>query len=150
MKNIEPKLIEALLAGGCAPQIMKLARATKTASATIHYNIKRMEKEGKIRAYKAVFDYSKINRGFCTYVLVNLSDEGYRDPEKIAKELARFDEVESVDLITGDWEMLLKVRTKDIDDYYRFVQAVYAKRGLGKTKSLSSLKQIKTEFVEMP
>lgn len=148
MKDIRPKLIKLFKENYCTPQIAKIARKLKEPSTTIHYNIKKLEKEKVIKTYKAVFDYKKINEGFCAYVLINLSPEEYGDPEKIGQELAKHPEIESIDIITGDWEMVLKVRTKDQDEFYNLVKNVISRKGIVKIKTLTSLKQLKTEFVE--
>ena len=134
--------------GYCNPQVSQIARVLKEPSSTIHYNIKRLEKDA-IKAYKAVFDYKKIDEGFCVFVLISLSSDQYGDPEKIGAELAKLDEIESVDVCTGDWELIIKVRTKDQDTYYEFAKNVIARPGIMKTKTLMSMKQLKTEFVEM-
>ena len=148
MKDITQKLIKLFKQGYCTPQIARIAKKIKQPSTTIHYNIKKLEKEKVILAYKAVFDYKKIGEGFCTYVLINLSPDEYGNPERIGKELAKHPEIESVDIITGDWEMILKVRVKDIDEFYSFVKNVISRKGIDKIKSLTSMKQLKTEFVE--
>ena len=150
MKNIKPKLISLFKEGYCAPQIGRIAKTTDEPSATIHYNIKKLENEGAIKTYKAVFDYKKIDEGFCAYVLIALSPAEYGTPERIAKDLAKQKEVESVDIIAGDWELILKVRTKNQDEYFSFLRDVISKKGsLQKTKTIISLKQIKTEFVSI-
>ena len=147
MKDIQPRLIELFKEGNCTPQISVLAKKLKEPATTIHYNVKQLESEGAIRAYKAVFDYKKINEGHCTYIFVNLSQENYGDPEKIAKQLAQDTRVESIDIVTGDYEMLIKLRTKDIDEYYAWVKESVKKFGFAKTTSVSSLHQVKSEFV---
>jgi len=147
MKNIKPKLIRLFKEGYCTPQIARIAKKISEPSATIHYNIKKLEKEGAIKTYKAVFDYKKIDEGFCAYILIALSPAEYITPERIARDLARHKEVESVDLVTGDWELIVKVRTKNQDEYYNFIRDVISKEeGLQKSKSMISLKQVKTEF----
>ncbi|MDD5192917.1 MAG: Lrp/AsnC ligand binding domain-containing protein, partial [Candidatus Nanoarchaeia archaeon] len=88
------------------------------------------------------------NEGFCTFVLINLSPDEYGNPEKIAKELAKYPQIESIDICTGDCEMILKVRAKDQEEYYNLIKNVISRRGVIKIKTLTSLKQIKTEFVE--
>ncbi len=149
MKNIREDLITLMKSGYCAPRIISIAKKLKAPSATIHYNLRQMEKEGVVRAYKAVFDYKTINEGFCSYILVNLSHDEYTEPEKVAKEFSAFTEVESVDIITGEWEILMKVRTADIDSFYKFVKNVLSRKGIEKTITLNSLKQIKSEFVNL-
>src|SRR3989344_8178295 len=141
MRDISSKLIELFNNGYCTPQIARIAKQLKVPSTTIHYNIKKLEREKTIRTYKAVFDYKKIDRGFCTYVLTSLSPDEYADPEKIGAELAKHPEVESVDICTGEWELVLKIRVKDQDEYYNFVKRVLSKKGIAKTKSLVSFKQ---------
>jgi len=149
MKNIRKDIVGLLKTGYCAPRIVELAKKLKEPSTTIHYNIKQMESKREIIGYKAVFDYNKIDEGFCSYVLLNLSPEEYANPERIGKELLSFPQIESVDIITGGWEMLIKVRTKDVDEFYQFVKNVLSKKGIARTTSLVSLKQLKTEFIQL-
>ncbi len=147
MKNIEPKLVELLKQGYCTPQISQIAKKLKEPGTTIHYNIKKLERDKVIRSYKAVFDYKKIDAGHCTYVFVNVSSEDYGSPEKIAHELANDPRIESIDICTGDYELLLKIRTKDIDEYYSLMKEIIAKFKFSKASSIISLNQVKSEFV---
>jgi len=150
MKDIQPKLIRLFKEGYCTPQIGRIAREIDEPSTTIHYNVKKLESEGAIKAYKAVFDYRKINEGFCSFVLIALSSNEYTDPERIADNLAKHNEVESVDILAGDWELLIKVRAKDQDEYYQFLKNVISKeKGIENTNSIISLRQVKTEFVRL-
>src|SRR3989338_183533 len=149
MKDIRQKLVEQLRTGNCTPRIALLARKLKEPSTTLHYNIKKLEREGAILGYKAVFDHRKIGDGFTAFVLLTLSPDEYGDPERLANEFAKHPQIESVDIITGDWELILKVRTKDQDDYFEFVKKVISKKGVTKIKTLTSLRQMKSEFVEL-
>ncbi len=149
MKDIALKLIPLFQEGYCTPQIARIAKKLKLPSTTIHYNIKKMEKTGVIKTYKAVFEYKKIEQGLCVYVLINLSPDEYGNPERLGEELARHPNIESVDICTGDWELVLKVRVRDQDEYFTFLKTVLSRKGLTKIKSLTSLKQLKTEFVEI-
>jgi len=148
MKDIKPKLIRLFKEGYCTPQIGRIAKEINEPSTTIHYNIKKLEKEEAIKTYKAVFDYKKIGEGFCAYVLIALSSDEYAEPERIANYLARQQEVESVDIVAGDWELIVKVRTRDQDEYYKFLRNVISKeKGIQNVITTVSLKQLKTEFV---
>jgi DNA-binding Lrp family transcriptional regulator len=149
MKNITLKLIELFKKGYCSPQLSRIAKKLQEPSTTLHYNIKKLEKEGSIKTYKAVFDYKKIGEGFCAIALINLVSGDYHDPEEIAAQLADRPEIESIDMVTGDWELVVKIRTKDQDAYYNFVKNVLSKKGMGRITSLISLKQVKTEFVKL-
>ena len=147
MKDLRQKIITLFKEGYCTPQIARLAKKLHEPATTLHYNIKKLESEGTIKGYKAVFDYKKIDEGHCTYILINLGKDSYDDPEKVSKELAKDSKVESIDICTGDYELLVKLRTKDIDEYYAWVKARVKKFKFTKTYSLTSLKQLKSEFV---
>ena len=147
MKDIKPRLIALFKEGNCTPQISVIAKKLQEPSTTIHYNIKKLEEEKAIRAYKAVFDYKKIDEGHCTYIFINLSQEHYADPEKTGKELAKDPRVESVDVCTGGSELLVKLRTKDIDEYYETIKDWIRRFKFKKTNSITSLRQVKSEFI---
>jgi len=149
MKDITNKLITAFKHGYCTPQIARLAKKLKEPSTTLHYNIKKLEKHGAILEYKAVFNHKKIEQGYCSYILINLRKDDYTDPEKIAQKLASHEEIESVDIITGDWEMIVKIRTKDQDEYYELLKKIFAGKGIERVKTLTSLKQVKSEFMRL-
>jgi Lrp/AsnC family transcriptional regulator len=152
MKDIKPKLIRLFKEGYCTPQISKIAKAIDEPSTTIHYNIKKLEEEGAIKTYKAVFDYAKIEEGFCAYVLINVSPLEYEHDwskyeAQIVGELAKHKEVESLDIITGEWDMVLKIRTKDQNEFYDFLGKVVNRVAIQKSISLVSLRQVKSDFI---
>lgn len=147
MKNIRPKLIELFKEGYCTPQISVIAKKLKEPSTTIHYNIKKLEEEGAIKSFKGVFNYKKIDEGHCTYIFINLSKETYGDPEEVAKKLSKDSRIESIDICTGEHELLIKLRTKDIDEYYETIKIWVKQFNFAKTTTITSLKQMKSEFV---
>jgi Lrp/AsnC family transcriptional regulator len=152
MKDIKPKLIRLFKEGYCTPQISRIAKAIDEPSTTIYYNIKKLEEEGAIKTYKAVFDYTKIEEGFCAYVLINVSPLEYEHDwakyeTQIVRELAKHKEVESLDIMTGEWDMILKIRTKDQRDFYDFIGKVVNRIAIQKSVSLVSLRQVKSDFM---
>src|SRR3989344_1276354 len=139
MKDIASKLINLFKQGYCTPQI---AKKIKEPSTTIHYNIKKLEREGKIVTYGAIFDYKKIGYGYCVYVFANLKPEKYDNPEEITAKIAKDPYVESIDICSGEHELVLKLRTRDVDEYYEWVKKSIKLYGFSKIISLTSLKQI--------
>jgi Lrp/AsnC family transcriptional regulator, leucine-responsive regulatory protein len=150
MKNIRPRLVSLLQTGYCTPHLVSLARKLKEPTTTIHYNLKKMEKDGTIKAFKAVFDYSKIDKGFLAIALVSLTAKADDNPEIIGRRLAGMAEIESVDVCTGDWEFVLRIRVKDQNEYYQFTRHIVQIEGVSKIHTLTSLRQLKTEFIELP
>jgi DNA-binding Lrp family transcriptional regulator len=79
-----------------------------------------------------------------TIVLVALSSDAYRDPQKTAERLAKYKEVESVDILTGNWDLILEVKTETTEALYAFLKKTLFNEGeIAKTNSLISLKRIK-------
>jgi len=150
MKDTRPKLIRLFKDGYCTPQIARIARAIDEPPATTHHNIKKLEKEVAIKTYKALFDYGKIDEGFCAFLLIALSPDSYSSPEAVANQLTRCREVESVDVVTGEWELIAKVRTKNQEEYYKFLREVMSgKKSVQKTLSMVSLRPLKSESISM-
>jgi len=77
-------------------------------------------------------------------VLVALSPSAYRDPQKTADRLARYKEVESVDILVGNWDLALEVKAETQEALYDFLKRIISKEGeIAKMNSLISLKRIK-------
>jgi len=153
MKNIEGKLITSLKKGLCVPSSVKLARELKEPTSTMHFNIKKLEREGKILGYKPIMNYKKIEKGFCGFALVKLDKEIYRNTKlalKEAERIAKHESVESVDLITGNFELLVKIRAKDHDDYFTKTGEILSSEHIEKVNTLVSIKQIKSEHTNLP
>jgi DNA-binding Lrp family transcriptional regulator len=66
---------------------------------------------------------------------------------RIVRELAKNKEVESVDIIAGEWDMILKIRTKDQNEFYTFLGRVINRVAIHKSVSLVSLRQVKSDFM---
>ena len=55
-----------------------------------------------------------------------------------------------MDIVAGEWELIIKIRTKDQDEYFNVLKNVISKeKGVEKTISMISLKEIKTEFIKI-
>ena len=77
-------------------------------------------------------------------VLVALSPKSYRDPQKTADRLAKCKEVESVDILSGNWDLAVEVKTETLELLYDFLKRTISNEDeIAKTNSLISLKRIK-------
>ena len=118
----------------------ELGIALDTPVTTVYAKIKRMEELGLIQRYTAILDGSKLGFTATAFVLATFSyrssgsTEATLSQRKVAKEVASFPEVQEVHIISGDWDLLIKVRTTDIDDIGRFVvDKLRMVRGIEKT-----------------
>ena len=103
----------------------QIAKKINTPITTVFAKIKRMEEIGVIRGYNAVLDSNKLGKGTTAFILASVSygsKEGAQQSQrKIAKEIAKFPEVQEAHIITGDWDILIKVREKEVAAIGKFV-----------------------------
>lgn len=98
-----------------------------------------------MRKHKDKIDVNQsADKEFCALVFVALSPDAYHNLEGIADSLAKYREVESVDVAAGKWELMLKIRTRDKYRFYDFLKKIVCnKNGIIKTNCIISLKQVK-------
>ena len=47
------------------------------------------------------------------------------------------------------WEMIIKARFQDQDKYYEFIKSILKSKEIAELRTLTSLKELKTEFVNL-
>ena len=79
--------------------------------------VKKLEKEGYIRGYAARLDYTKIGQDHIAFVQVTLSDTRANALADFNTAVHQLKSIEQCHMIAGNFDYLLKVRTKDIRTY---------------------------------
>ncbi len=127
---MEPKLDEkdlailTLLQKNCRMTAREIARKIDSPITTVFAKIKKMEQQGIIKEYKAILDSKKLNIDTTAFILASFS---YRNGEKplsqrfIAEQIAKFPEVQEIHIITGDWDLLIKLKAVNVDAIGKFV-----------------------------
>ena len=100
----------------------QLAAMLGTTEEDIRARIAELEKTGAIRAYKALVDWDKTDRA-CVTAIIELKVIPRRDVgfEGIAEQIMAFDEVESVYLMSGGYDLSVKLTGKSFRDVAMFV-----------------------------
>lgn len=116
------KEILEILEGNPRIALKEIAAMTGSTEAAVASKIKEMEKKGIIRKYKTIIDWEKAGEEY-VYAIIELkvalrSRTGY---DAIAERIAKFPEVRSVRLISGDHDLSLTVRGKSMKDVAFFV-----------------------------
>jgi len=119
------KILE-FLQKNCKLSIKEIASNLNLPITTVYAKIKRMEELKLIKGYKAILDYGKVGKGTLAFILVSvayrpLSEETLISQREIAKEISKFPEVQEVHIISGDWDLLIKVRAENVDVIGKFV-----------------------------
>lgn len=89
--------------------------------------LRRLEKQGLIKGYQAILDYQKLGEAHVTFVQVVLENTGDQALNTFNQAVTALPEVEQCHMIAGNFDYLLKVRTRDIDHYRTFMSEKLAK-----------------------
>ena len=84
--------------------------------------IEEMQKTGLICGYKAVIDWEKLDTGAVSAIIeLKVSPQADHGFEEIAKRVMMYDEVESVYLMSGGYDLCVTVRGKSFQQVAMFV-----------------------------
>ena len=84
--------------------------------------INQLEKDGIIRGYKAVIDWEKLDGAYVSAVVeINVVPKAGLGFEEVAEKIMKYNEVESVYLMSGNYDLNVIVKGKTLQDIARFV-----------------------------
>jgi len=134
----------------------QIAKKINTPITTVFAKTKRMEEMGIIKQYRAILSPEKLNLNTAAFILASVSyrakneDEAPISQRQVAEEIARFPEVQEVHIITGDWDLLVKLRAENVDAVGKFVvDKLRLIKGLDKTLTCMVFETVK-ESTSLP
>ncbi len=146
MDSIDIQIL-SMLQKDCKIAQVELARSVGLSPASISERLKRLEKSGVVKSYTAVLDARALGVGITAYVFVFI--EHPRFEEELLEKLDAVSEVQECHHVTGDFSLLLKVRTKNIETFEHLLfHSINSIPGVRQTKTtivLSSPKET-TQF----
>ncbi len=117
---MEPLL--ALLRQNARISLEDAARQLNWSVADVAARMEELENEGVIRAYQAVVNEEKLDRDEVTAVIeVKVQPEREGGFDRIATRISRYPEVDSMYLMSGQYDLLLFVGGSDLRTVARFV-----------------------------
>jgi len=104
----------------------QIAKKTSTPITTVFAKIKRMEELGIIKQYRALLSPEKLRLATTAFILASVSYGNKTDGQPltqkdVAEEIAHLSEVQEVHIITGNWDLLIKVRAENVNTIGKFV-----------------------------
>ena len=123
-------------------QISKLTRIPIT---TIHNRIKKLEKEKIIKNYTLNLNYEKLNKPLKAYILVSVTPLSHKNisQEDIGKKIKSFEDVNSVDIVTGATDLLVQIRAETMKTLNNFITHKLRNiEGIDKTQTMMVLEEL--------
>lgn len=86
----------------------------------IYERIKRLEREGIIDKYVAIVNRKKLEPSILVFISGKLEVSKFEQTEEFYSGIMNLPEVLDCYLMSGEYDFLLKVMVKDLDDYHEF------------------------------
>lgn len=142
MDKIDEELIETVSSGTI--RYSAIAKKLNLPLSTVHFRVKRLEKEGIIRHYKADIDWKKAGLSLFAFVYINIDVSLLKSlgksQKKLLGELLKIPGVQSGYIITGDSDIVLEVAVRDSEHLSQVIlDYIDSKEGIARTKTVVAL-----------
>ncbi|MFW9834633.1 MAG: Lrp/AsnC family transcriptional regulator [Candidatus Thorarchaeota archaeon] len=119
------KILE-LLQEDCKLGVQKISERVGKGISTVHARIKALEEDGVIKQYSAILDPVLLNRPTLALIFVTIRYRVPGEPDLLSQkefcqEIAKHPFVQEVFVLSGQYDVFLKVRTKDVEEMNRFI-----------------------------
>lgn len=135
------KILKILQADGRIA-LSEIARRLDLGTATVHERTDDLVEAGFIREYRAVLDEGML--GFTEVAFINVATEAGRFAG-VAERLAEHPSIQEIHEITGDSDLLLKVRVRDRDALTNLITEIGEHEGVEGTATNIALGTVKEE-----
>ena len=138
-------ILEELLQNGRVSTI-EIAKKTKIPRVTVHERIKKLVKNEIIKKFTIVQNYKKLGKETTAFVLISYSPNKLLQRE-VALKIAKVPDVYEIHLIAGEWDMIAKVRGKNLENIGSLVlEKIRSVEGVAKTFTLGCFETIKEDL----
>jgi Lrp/AsnC family leucine-responsive transcriptional regulator len=149
MDATDKKLL-ALLQNDSKKTTKELAVKLHLSVTAVYERIRKLEREGIINRYVALLNRNKIHKGFVVFCHLKLIQHSKEFLTKFEQEVVKLDEVLECFHVSGDYDYILKICVKNMEEYREFmVTKLTTLQHIGSTHSTFMIGEVKnsTEFV---
>lgn len=122
----------------------QLAQKVNLSATPVFERVRRLEKRGYVRGYKAILDAEKLGKGLIVFCSITLKEHTKKIGNQFVKDIVALEEVSECYNISGDFDFLLKIWVRDMKDYQNFVlNKLGSIRNIGSAHSTFVMGEIK-------
>jgi len=119
-----------------------IAKEVGTSEATVFVRVKKLQKNGVIKAFRAIINPEGVGKNVTAFALVKADPRSY---PKVLTELQGFDEVCEVYDVTGAYYSIIKMRTSTSEQLAQVLDRIGQIGGITGTETVIVLRTIKEE-----
>lgn len=118
----------------CRTPLQDIATKVNAPTSTVHYRIKRLERDRVIDGYYARINPGKLDLDYLTIIQVRaIYGPGYH--KRIGKRLAKIHGVWAVYFTLGETDFFVLTRSKDKAEYMKILDMLMATKGIERTST---------------
>lgn len=146
MHPVDRQILEILQEQGRIPNVQLAERVGLSPPAVLE-RVRKLEEKGVITGYAALVDRKKLGMGTVSFVAVSLNLHQKDSIEYFHEFVSSCSNVRECYHIAGSDDYMLKVFSKDIDDYENFLlHSLTRIKGIDKVKTMFVLSTLKREI----
>ncbi len=142
LNELDIKLLK-MLAANARASLREIARSLGIAVSTVHARLQKLVKEGIIKKFTIYPDYVQL--GFPVTAVILVDVEGGMI-EEVAEYLRSESNLVAVYDVTGDYDLVLIGKFRDIDELNAFLKRLNKMRAINRTVTSVALKVIKEDY----
>ncbi|MBN1170114.1 Lrp/AsnC family transcriptional regulator [Candidatus Micrarchaeota archaeon] len=115
--------------------------------ATVHERIVKLRKTGVIKRFTIEQDYGRTGKPTMAFVFASYDRNAHIDQHQLAKKVSQVGGVLGVYVVSGEWDLLIKVRGKSIEHIGTLiVDEIRRLPGIFKTHSIACFEAVKDDI----
>jgi DNA-binding Lrp family transcriptional regulator len=123
-----------------------IAKNIQIPRVTVHDRIQKMQEKGIIKKFSVNIDYKKIGFPTEVFVFVGFQPNVEVSQRELAKRIGKLTGVSEVHIISGEYDLLLKVRGISLGDIGKLVvDKIRNLKGVGRTLTFACFETVKVE-----
>jgi len=143
MDEIDKRLL-ALLQQDTKKTTKELSLKLNLSVTAVYERIKKLEREGIIQKYVALLDRNTIQKGFVVFCHLKLIQHSKEFLTTFEQEVVKLEEVLECFHVSGDYDYILKIHVKDMEEYREFmVTKLTTLQHIGSTHSTFMIGEVK-------
>jgi len=147
MIDEKDKIILAEVKKNARNSTKNIATKVKIPRVTVHDRIKKMVERGIIKSFNVTIDYKKIGLSTEVFIFVSFLFNPEVSQRELAKRIAQLPGVSEVHIISGEYDLLLKVRGKSLEEIGKLVvDKLRQLKGVGRTLTCACFETVKEEI----
>jgi len=124
-----------------------IGKNLKIPRVTVHDRIQKMINKGIIKSFTIIPDYKKIGLSCTVFIFIAFQSDVHVSQRELAKQIALLPSVFEVHIISGEYDLLVKVRGTSLEEIGKLIIGkLRLIKGVGRTLTCTCFETIKEEI----